>query len=486
VANNGGAADYVTPVLSLAATGSASANCSGPDPAGASLPAGAQQTFTFTCSAGTGSGKLSFTVGITAVDRGSGAGISISPSTSNALTVLSRPPTVTASATSGGTTYASGSWTSDDVVVTFTCTPAVGDPSVKTVTVVSEGAGQTVSSTCTDLAGNQASGSFGGINIDKTPPRISVAATAGGQPYSGSVASQPVTVTFTCSDPGGSGVTQTSLQQVFSNDGLGQSAAGTCIDLAGNSSSATFSPINIAHTPPQLSAVLTAGGAPYAPGAWTNQAVTVNFVCTPAPGAVIAAVSPPVTVSAEGSGQFANGTCTDQAGNRSQVSAGPINLDRTPPVLQLQSISGVNAAGWSNGPVTVTWTCADALSGTATPIVSRTLTASGPATATCSDNAGNTAAATQAGIQIDTAPPFATLISPIAGFTYQVGAQVLANFNCLDGDSGIASCTGTVPNGQLLPLNTPGTYSFTVTAIDVAGNQAQVTHSYTVAAPAPR
>jgi hypothetical protein len=641
VANNGGAADYVTPVLTLAATGGASANCSAPDPAGASLPPGAQQTFSFTCSAGTGSGQLSFTVAFTAVDHASGAGISVGPATSNTLTVLGRPPTVTVSATAGGATYASGAWTNGDVVVTFTCTPAVGDPSVKTITVVSEGAGQTVSSTCTDLAGNRASGSFGGINIDKTPPRISVAATAGGQPYSGSLTSQPVTVTFTCSDPGGSGVMQPSLQQVFTNDGLGQSANGTCTDLAGNSSSGTFAPINIAHTPPQLTAVLTAGGAPYAPGAWTNQAVNVNFVCTPAPGAVIAAVSPPATISNEGAGQFANGTCTDQAGNRSQVSAGPINVDRTPPqiaplnqppanaagwynanvtltwacsdqlsgarqatvsntvsteganqtvtaactdlagntssagvtvnldktppsiapqlspaapaggwyrgtvnvsfncadtlsgvapgypqgntslsadtpgtlvsgtcrdqagnsatasagpvridntpsLLQLQSIATLNAAGWSNAPVTVTWACTDAASGTATPVVTRTLTASGSATATCTDNAGNTATATQAGIQIDTAPPFVTLASPIAGFTYPRGAQVLANFSCLDGDSGIASCTGTVPNGQPLPLDTPGTHSFTVTAIDVAGNQAQVTHSYTVAASADR
>ena len=41
----------------------------------------------------------------------------------------------------------------------------------------------------------------------------------------------------------------------------------------------------------------------------------------------------------------------------------------------------------------------------------------------------------------------------------------------------MASCTGTVPNGQ--PLDTtPGTHTFTVTAIDNAGNTTTVTHSY--------
>jgi Bacterial Ig-like domain len=110
------------------------------------------------------------------------------------------------------------------------------------------------------------------------------------------------------------------------------------------------------------------------------------------------------------------------------------------------------------------------------------VTASGSATATCSDNAGNSASATQTGIRIDTAPPFISLISPINGFTYQQGTQAIANFSCLDALSGIATCTGTIPSGQPLPLDTPGTFSFTVTAVDLAGNQTQVTRSYTVVA----
>jgi hypothetical protein len=68
-----------------------------------------------------------------------------------------------------------------------------------------------------------------------------------------------------------------------------------------------------------------------------------------------------------------------------------------------------------------------------------------------------------------------SLISPVNGFSYQKGAQVIANYSCLDALSGMASCTGPIASGQLLPLDTPGTYSF-----DVAGNQTQVTRSYTV------
>ena len=152
VLNSGSPADSVVPNISLSARGTASADCGQPSPASGSLAAGAQQNFTFTCSGVTGSGTLSFSVGITAIDRASGSSISLSPATSNGVTILGLPPQIAVAATSNGSPYSSGAWTNHDVIVTFTCTPAIGEPIVKTVTVVSEGANQTVNSTCTDLA----------------------------------------------------------------------------------------------------------------------------------------------------------------------------------------------------------------------------------------------------------------------------------------------------------------------------------------------
>ena len=132
------------------------------------------------------------------------------------------------------------------MIVTFTCTPAIGDPIVKTVTVVSEGANQAVNSTCTDLGGDQVSAGFTGINIDNTPPGISVSANVSGQPYFGDVTAQQVTVTFNCTDFGGSGTTAPLVRQVFESDGIGQIAESVCTDIAGNTSTSTFGPINIA------------------------------------------------------------------------------------------------------------------------------------------------------------------------------------------------------------------------------------------------
>ena len=561
VGNGGSPADSVIAGINLTATGTASANCGPPSPASVNLPNGVQQTFTFTCTNVTGIGTLSFAVTITAIDHASGAGISISPATSNLITVLSSSPQVAVTATSGGVNYVSGVWTNHDVIVTFTCTPSVGAPVIKTITVVSEGANQTVTTTCTDLAGNQATATFSGIDIDKTPPLIAATATAGGQPYSGSVTSQTVIVTFTCTDPGGSGVTVPSQQQSFAGDGLGQKATGTCTDLAGNTSTTSYSPINIVKTPPQLTVVLTAAGSPYAPGSWTNQGVTVLFKCTPASGIGVQFLTPSTTVSNEGGNQFVGGSCTDIAGNTASLQAGPINIDKTPPqisgqatpaipatgwyrgqvsvaftcsdslsgvaagypqgntlissdtagslvngtcrdqagnvasatvgpiridtqppVMQLLSISGINAAGWNKGPTAVTWTCVDTGSGPVAPKVSQTMTASGTASATCKDVAGNTTTATQA-VQIDSTAPGITFNSPLNNVAYPQGSVVAASYSCSDGGSGIASCTGTIPNGQNLNTNTPGTYSFTVTAVDVAGNQTRITRSYSVVAP---
>src|SRR5205814_10154382 len=75
--------------------------------------------------------------------------------------------------------------------------------------------------------------------------------------------------------------------------------------------------------------------------------------------------------------------------------------DTTSPTITLVSRTPANANGWNNGPVTVTWSCADSGSGPVAPRVSRTVGAEGAnqsATGTCADLAGNTASATATGI----------------------------------------------------------------------------------------
>ena len=80
----------------------------------------------------------------------------------------------------------------------------------------------------------------------------------------------------------------------------------------------------------------------------------------------------------------------------------------------------------------------------------------------------------------DTTPPGVTIIQPDLA-TYELGATVFAMYTCADpGGSGIASCAGTVPDGDPIDTSTLGAKTFTVTGTDNATNETIVTHGYTV------
>jgi hypothetical protein len=83
-------------------------------------------------------------------------------------------------------------------------------------------------------------------------------------------------------------------------------------------------------------------------------------------------------------------------------------------------------------------------------------------------------------------PPTVTLSAPADGARYSalrtLFKPVRVAYSCDDAVSGIASCTGTQPNGARLNtgFTALGRHSFTVTATDKAGNVTKVTHTYTV------
>jgi hypothetical protein len=140
---------------------------------------------------------------------------------------------------------------------------AVVAGSATSVAISSEGA-TTLSYFAKDNAGNQEVAKSLLVRIDKTLPTISASArTADNNPYTaGTWTSQNVTVHFACSDSG-SGLAPGSppADTTVSSEGSSLSVNGTCADLAGNSASATFSPIKIDKTAPTLSVALTPTGA---------------------------------------------------------------------------------------------------------------------------------------------------------------------------------------------------------------------------------
>jgi hypothetical protein len=93
------------------------------------------------------------------------------------------------------------------------------------------------------------------------------------------------------------------------------------------------------------------------------------------------------------------------------------------------------------------------------------------------DFKGNRSAVQSKAYVVDMVGPTVTFTSPAAdGATFTQGARIPLTFSCADENSGVASCDG----GSLLDTSTPGTFTYSVTARDRAGNETVVTRGYTV------
>jgi lysophospholipase L1-like esterase len=101
---------------------------------------------------------------------------------------------------------------------------------------------------------------------------------------------------------------------------------------------------------------------------------------------------------------------------------------------------------------------------------------------TATDAAGNQTTVSRTYEVIDVTDPTIDLRTPANGASFDRRAEVRADYDCADedGGSGLASCTGTVADGDLIATGTIGDQDFTVEAADNAGNTATRTHAYTV------
>jgi hypothetical protein len=90
----------------------------------------------------------------------------------------------------------------------------------------------------------------------------------------------------------------------------------------------------------------------------------------------------------------------------------------------------------------------------------------------------------------DTSPPTALIALPTDGAHYGLNELVIALYSCVDPDGAadVASCAGPVGSGRRVDTSTAGVHTFTVTAVDQAGNVGRQSAAYTVdrqAAPTP-
>jgi hypothetical protein len=229
--------------------------------------------------------------------------------------------------------------------------------------------------------------SFGWTAADTGPPGIASGGMCVVNP-----ASVPTSFADIVSDPGGT--LCGSLGTIATNGSY--TVYGATVSEAGVTSNVASVSFGIDSTAPALTASATAGGKPYAAGTWTNQNVTVHFICTDSiSGVNTATVTPDTTISRQGANQEVAGSCTNNAGIKSTYTFTPIDIDKTPPTITFAG----NVSYTILQTVDLTCHATDALSGIATtnctsPLANAPAWSFGPGNhtvnATATDNAGNT------------------------------------------------------------------------------------------------
>jgi hypothetical protein len=286
--------------------------------------------------------------------------------------------------------------------------------------------------------------------------------------------------------PNGAGVSSQTgcTTQNVTSDTSGITFTCTATSVNGGSSSQSVT-IKRDATRPTISAAATSSANS---AGWYNSDVTVRFTCSDALAGVVSCPTDQV-LSTEGAAVSSTAqTVTDQAGNISQPSnVVTVAIDRTPPTVSAAATTSPNTAGWYNAPVTVAYSCADALSGIpqgACPS-SQTLNGEGAAVNSAAprvqDVAGNTSAPSNVvTVAIDRRAPSITAAAttnPNSANWYN--APVTVAFSCTDTLSGIPQ--GACPSSQTLSAEGAAVNSTAQTVSDAAGNASIPSNIVTVA-----
>lgn len=362
-------------------------------------------------------------------------------------------------------------WYTTDVTVTF----AVSDPQSAFTASPTCGATNAVTSDTNGVTFTCSASSAGGsssqsvtVKRDATPP--SILGSPLPDPNADGWNVGDVTIGYTCSDataPGSGLATPCPAMDVVSGDGT-HTISRSVTDAAGNTSTWSAT-VSIDGTAPVIS------GAPTTPAngnGWYASDVTVAFVCDDAGGSGVVSCGPDVTLMDDGAGQSATGTATDAAGNGNTATVSGINIDTTPPTIGYVGRTSPNPHGWNTGPVTVTWSCSDGLSGPVETTVEVVLPFDGAgqsATGVCIDQAGNIASDTVGDINIDQESPAIELAdrSPSPNGNGWNDTAVTVGWTCHDEISGVLNDLVT----QVASTEGVG-QSLTGTCEDLAGNTA--------------
>ena len=284
--------------------------------------------------------------------------------------------------------------------------------------IVGEGANQSVTGTAIDIAGNTATTTVSGINVDETAPTLTGTPTTA--PNANGWYNGPVTIHWTCSDALSGIAGSCPADSVLSSEGAAVTApARRSPTSPGNSTTASSAPVKIDRTAPSTAASSVPN--------WSNASVTLTLSATDALSGVDAThytVDGGATADRYVGRWSPTRVCTrstfwsvDLAGNVESTHTASVKIDLTAPSITVTQSPAANGAGWNNTDVTVTFTCRDALSGIASCTSPQTVTSEGAGAGRDGyrdvDNAGNSATATQA-VNIDKTAPTISPVVPAA------------------------------------------------------------------------
>ncbi len=348
------------------------------------------------------------------------------------------------------------------------------------VVLSAEGAAQTITGTAEDNAGNHASFTVSGINIDKTAPVITGVSLPPANSKNWN--NTDVQIKFTASD-NLSGVSTVSPPVNIITEGANQSVPGTATDKAGNTATATIEGINIDKTLPTISAA--AKNSPTF-GEWYNTDVLINFSASDLLSG-IDSVTPDTAMNEDGANQSLEGKAVDKAGNEASVSISGINIDKTNPQISGKALPAANTNGWNNEDVMVHFTCSDTISMIKNCTQDALLSnedAGQSVSGTALDNAGNSANTVVDNINIDKTAPVTNI--SIGGNDCSNSSKVisLAAEDILSGVSGtlysLNNASWVTYTGQLNITNA-GNYTLVYKSLDKADNaEIAKTESFTI------
>jgi RHS repeat-associated protein len=435
---------------------------------------------------------------LTIVGTSAGGSSTITPTITNDTT----PPTIQGTITPAPN---AAGWNNSNVTVTFACSDT--GSSIATcqapITVSTEGAGQIVTGTAVDKAGNTATAHVT-VNLDKTTPHFTFTSHTNNQIVTtpqitisgGSDDAINATVNSAAATVNTSAKTFTSAPLTLVEKSNSIIVSGK--DVAGNTGTATINivldniPPHVAISSPANNAVVSGDPAHVVVSGTTgddqtsvtsvkvnDHPVTLNADGTWTITLDLSAGSSPATITA---------VATDAAGNTANASISVVTIP--PPVLSLISPAPgslvktrtVNLSGSAGTATTVT---VNGLSATVASggwtLANFDLGVDGAHTLTIvGTNAGGSSTITPT-LTVDTTPPTITATaSPAANGAGWNNGDVTVTFTCSDSGSGIATCQAPIT------ISTEGaSQTVSGTATDKAGNSATASLTLKIDKTAP-